>query len=388
MKAYLVGGAVRDGLLGIPGADRDWVVVGATPEKMLAKGFSQVGKDFPVFLHPQTQEEYALARTERKTAAGYKGFVIHSSPEVTLEQDLARRDLTINAIAQDVSQPGSALIDPFNGQQDLKAGILRHVTDAFSEDPLRVLRIARFAARFHDFTIAPETQTLLIEMVERGELKALVAERVWQELSRGLMTDHPGRMIAVLSQCGAWQQLFPELIQDQFRLNLFEASFDIAKLWQQAVQLQIDLKGRWALLCSALHFTENNLTQSLEVLKQIHSKWRIPVDCQDAAKLLLSHGFDFFGPAVAAEAAFELLMACDAVRRPQRLQALFQTLGCIQPQACQSGGHLANWRRLHDELLAVDLKALASQAQSEGLSGLAVGRFIAATQLKALQKII
>ena len=183
MKTYLVGGAVRDSLMGFAGADRDWVVVGGTPEALVAQGYQPVGKDFPVFLHPNTHEEYALARTERKTARGYHGFAIHASPEVTLEEDLARRDLTINAIAQD----GDTLIDPYGGQRDITAKVLRHVTEAFREDPVRILRLARFAARFPDFTVAPETMTLMREMVAEGEVDALVSERVWQELSLSLI---------------------------------------------------------------------------------------------------------------------------------------------------------------------------------------------------------
>ena len=191
MKTYLVGGAVRDALLGLSGSDRDWVVVGSTPEDMAALGFTPVGKDFPVFLHPRTHEEYALARTERKTAPGYKGFVVHASPEVTLEEDLARRDLSINAIAQ---ADDGRLIDPYGGQHDLQHKVLRHVTDAFREDPVRILRVARFAARFPEFKVAEQTIALMQAMVAAGEVDALVSERVWQELSKGLMATQPSRM--------------------------------------------------------------------------------------------------------------------------------------------------------------------------------------------------
>src|SRR5437763_824019 len=191
MKTYIVGGAVRDWLLGLPVQDRDHVVIGATPEQMVASGFRPVGKDFPVFLHPVTQEEYALARTERKTAPGYKGFVFHAAPDVSLEEDLVRRDLTINAIAQ--AEDGT-LVDPFNGQRDLQARLFRHVSPAFAEDPVRILRVARFAARFTDFTVAPETNALMRQMVQAGEVDALVPERVWQELARGLMEQKPSRM--------------------------------------------------------------------------------------------------------------------------------------------------------------------------------------------------
>jgi tRNA nucleotidyltransferase (CCA-adding enzyme) len=208
MQLFLVGGAVRDALLGINGSDRDWVVVGSTPEEMVAKGFTPVGKDFPVFLHPTTREEYALARTERKTAPGYKGFVVHAAPEVSLEQDLARRDLTINAIARDADKN---LIDPYNGQQDCKRKVFRHVTDAFREDPVRILRVARLAARFPQFRVAPETQSLMQDMVQAGEVDALVRERVWQELAKGLMAAQPSRMLQVLRDCGALQRLLPEV---------------------------------------------------------------------------------------------------------------------------------------------------------------------------------
>ncbi|HEU0283382.1 MAG TPA: multifunctional CCA tRNA nucleotidyl transferase/2'3'-cyclic phosphodiesterase/2'nucleotidase/phosphatase, partial [Gallionella sp.] len=206
-RIYCVGGAVRDQLLGLPVQDRDWVVVGSTPEAMVAQGFQPVGKDFPVFLHPQTHEEYALARTERKTARGYKGFAVYAAPDVTLEQDLLRRDFTINAIAQDA---GGNLIDPYNGISDLRAGILRHVSDAFGEDPVRILRAARFAARF-GFGIAPETLALMRQMVDSGEVDALVAERVWQELARGLMEKKPSRFFETLRSCGALVKILPEV---------------------------------------------------------------------------------------------------------------------------------------------------------------------------------
>jgi tRNA nucleotidyltransferase (CCA-adding enzyme) len=218
MQIYRVGGSVRDELLGLPVKDRDWVVVGATPEQMSTLGYLPVGKDFPVFLHPQTREEYALARTERKTARGYKGFAIHTSPEVTLEEDLARRDLTINSIAVMTilrwepakMRQENDLIDPYGGQRDLQARVLRHVTDAFREDPVRILRVARFAARFSDFRVAPETLQLMREMVQHGEADHLVAERVWQELARGLMEATPSRLFDVLIECGALKVLLPE----------------------------------------------------------------------------------------------------------------------------------------------------------------------------------
>ena len=215
MKAYVVGGAVRDELLGLPVADRDWVVVGATPEDMARQGFRPVGKDFPVFLHPQTHEEYALARTERKSGRGYKGFTVYAAPDVTLEDDLARRDLTINAMAKDEA---GGLIDPFGGAKDLREGVLRHVSAAFEEDPVRILRVARFVARF-GFRIAPETEALMRRMVALGEADHLVAERVWQEFSRGLMEKHPARMLEVLERCGLSARVMPEIRNDRAALE-------------------------------------------------------------------------------------------------------------------------------------------------------------------------
>ena len=212
MNIYAVGGAIRDELLGVPVQDRDYVVVGATPEQMVAQGYRPVGKDFPVFLHPETHEEYALARTERKTAAGYHGFQFYYAPDVTLEEDLARRDLTINAMAREVRPDGELtgpVVDPFGGQRDLQAKLFRHVSDAFLEDPVRILRIARFAARFADFTVAPETLALMRKMVADGEVDALVAERVWREVSRGLMEKKPSRMFEVLRECGALARILP-----------------------------------------------------------------------------------------------------------------------------------------------------------------------------------
>lgn len=217
LQIYRVGGSIRDELLDLPAGDRDWVVVGATPEQMLAQGFRAVGKDFPVFLHPKTHEEYALARTERKTGPGYKGFAVHFSPDVTLEEDLLRRDLTINAIAQgpvDVQKEGTFmgnLIDPFNGRADIEARIFRHISPAFREDPVRILRVARFAARFPEFSVAPETVALMREMSAAGEVHALVAERVWQEISRGLMSKKPSRMLDVLADAHALSILIPDL---------------------------------------------------------------------------------------------------------------------------------------------------------------------------------
>lgn len=228
MKIYAVGGAIRDTLMGLPVHDIDYVVVGSSVEGMIALGYRPVGKDFPVFLHPETQAEYALARTERKTGKGYKGFMFYADPTVTLEQDLERRDLTINAMAQEVDEDGQwigPILDPYNGQEDLAAKIFRHVSDAFAEDPLRLLRIARFAARFPEFTVAPETMDALKAIVESNELSALSAERIWQELARGLTASKPMRMFQVLLDTGAAKALLPSaftanLAKEEYRENL------------------------------------------------------------------------------------------------------------------------------------------------------------------------
>ncbi|WP_042996349.1 tRNA CCA-pyrophosphorylase, partial [Bordetella bronchiseptica] len=236
LRVYIVGGAVRDDLLGLPAGDRDWVVVGATPEDMARRGFIPVGGDFPVFLHPRTKEEYALARTERKSGRGYKGFTFYTGADVTLEQDLQRRDLTVNAIAR---TPQGELVDPLDGVADVRARVLRHVGEAFAEDPVRILRLGRFAARFGDFSIAPETMQLCRRMVEAGEADALVPERVWKEVSRGLMAQAPSRMLDVLARAGALARVMPELHDDA----AVRAEID------RAAAEGLPLAGRYALLC-------------------------------------------------------------------------------------------------------------------------------------------
>ena len=297
VKVYLVGGAVRDTLLGRPVTDRDWVVVGATPQEMTALGFRPVGKDFPVFLHPQTHEEYALARTERKTALGYHGFVFNTAPDVTLAQDLARRDLRINSIAQDEA---GQLIDPFGGQQDLQRKLLRHTSGAFAEDPVRILRVARFAARLPDFTLAPETLQLMQDMVERGEVDALVPERVWQELAIGLMEEHPARMVDVLQQAGALARLV--------------AAPDTRAL-TAAAQNGASLQVRYASWCLA-----NNLGRRLLP--------RVPKECADLLDLAQRQAPRVLGcQQLDAPELLKLLTQCDGFRRPQRFDNL---LRCIE----------------------------------------------------------
>ncbi len=299
MDIYLVGGAVRDELLGRPNADHDYVVVGATPEAMLAQGFRPVGKDFPVFLHEQTHEEYALARTERKTAPGYHGFSFHAAPDVTLEEDLARRDLTINAMARATD---GRLIDPFCGQQDLSAKILRHVGPAFAEDPVRILRIARFAARFSDFTIAPETLTLMRGMVSDGEVDHLVAERVWQELAKGLMEDHPSRMFEVLRDCGALRRLLPELDalhgvpQRADYHPEVDTGIHAMMVIDQSARRGFTLAVRFAALTHDFGKGETpadilprhigHEERSVRLAEQVCTRLRVPSDCRELAVLM------------------------------------------------------------------------------------------------------
>jgi tRNA nucleotidyltransferase (CCA-adding enzyme) len=312
MEFYEVGGCVRDQLLGRPVRDRDWVVVGATPEALLALGFRPVGKDFPVFLHPQTHEEYALARTERKTAPGYAGFVFHAAPDVTLEEDLARRDLTINAMARDAH---GQLIDPFGGRNDLQARLLRHVGPHFVEDPVRILRIARFAARFDDFEVAPETRALLREMVESGEADALVAERVWRELAAGLMEARPSRMLAVLADCGLAAPLFDGLHHPVAN----------APHLDRAAGVGLKLEQRFALLAGGS--TPDGFASFLA-----REKVRLDSRSAELSRLMVE-----FGAALGTEAAakpdrmLELLEQTDALRRPARFEELLQAVEIVHP---------------------------------------------------------
>jgi tRNA nucleotidyltransferase (CCA-adding enzyme) len=309
MKTYAVGGAVRDGLLGLPVQDRDYVVVGATPDDMIAAGYMPVGKDFPVFLHPETHEEYALARTERKTAPGYKGFVFHTDAAVTLEEDLIRRDLTINAMAR--GEDGS-VIDPFNGQADLRARIFRHVSQAFAEDPVRILRVARFAARFGDFTVAPETNQLMRNMVAAGEVDALVAERVWQEISRGLMEAQPSRMFAVLRDCGALLRLLPELEGELLRRAM--AAVD------HCAGADSNLPQRFAIVMRDL---------ATDKVDAICARLKIPGDCRDLAVMAAREQDKFIHAAdMTPEELVCLLERCDVFRKPQRFVEMLQAVSC------------------------------------------------------------
>jgi len=342
MKTYIVGGAVRDALLGLPVQDHDHVVVGATPDEMLALGFRPVGKDFPVFLHPETNEEYALARTERKTAPGYKGFVFHTSPDVSLEQDLVRRDLTINAMAQ--AEDGS-IVDPFGGRRDLEARVFRHVSDAFAEDPVRILRVARFAARFTEFSVAPETNTLMHAMVEAGEADALVPERVWQELSRGLMEARPSRMFEVLRACGALARILPELDalwgvpQPAQHHPEIDTGVHVMMVVDYAARQGFDLPVRCAAL---MHDLGKGVTppeawpkhhghegQGVRLVEQVCKRLKIPNDCRDLAVMTArEHGNIARAFELRADTIVKLLERCDAFRKPTRFIDMLHAAEC------------------------------------------------------------
>lgn len=361
MKVYLVGGAVRDKLLGLPVKERDWVVVGATPEEMLAQGFKPVGKEFPVFLHPKTHEEYALARTERKVGKGYKGFTFHAAPEVTLEDDLKRRDLTINAMAE---TPEGHLIDPYGGQQDLKNKIMRHVSSAFQEDPVRILRIARLATKFPEFSIHPDTQRLMKTMVKTGEVDALVPERVWQELVRALDNEKPMRFFTVLNDCEALSILFPE----------------------------IEIKGKGI---SALALITDKTTSSVirfaalvsdlmpETIQKLTQRYHVPNEYTELA-LLTSR----FAPLYAQsdemdeKALLDFILKTDALRRFQRFEQFLFICDSIDPTITHK--HHERINQVIETIKSVDIKPL----QEKQLKGEAFAKALEKLRLEAIQKII
>ena len=404
MQTYLVGGAIRDALLGQPGSDRDWVVVGATPEEMVARGFVPVGRDFPVFLHPVTREEYALARTERKSAPGYRGFTIHAAPDVTLEEDLARRDLAINSIAvpaelvgpdgQFDSKNAAGLIDPFGGRQDLERKLLRHVTDAFREDPVRILRVARFAARFTDFTVAPETLALMRDMVAAGEADALVPERVWQELARGLMERKPSRMFEVLRACDALAVLLPEVDrlwgvpQPAAHHPEIDTGVHLMLVLDMAAQLDAPLPVRFACLthdlgkgttpAELLPRHHGHEQRSARLLRGLCERWRVPTELRELAEVVArEHGNIHQSATLGAEALVRLLERCDAIRKPDRFAQVL--LAC----ECDARGRAGLQERPYpprQRLLAVlasvqgvATDAVAAQAQQAGYSGERIG---------------
>ena len=407
MKTYLVGGAVRDAQMGQHGADRDWVVVGATPEAMLAQGFMPVGRDFPVFLHPETKEEYALARTERKTGVGYHGFAFHAAPDVTLEADLARRDLTVNAIAQDPDS--GALIDPYGGLADLQAGVLRHVTAAFAEDPVRILRVARFAARWPAFTLAPETLALMREMVAQGEVDHLVPERVWQEFARGLMAARPSRMLQVLRECGALARLLPEVDRlygvpqrPEYHPEV-DTGVHLEMVLDQSAVLQTPLTVRFACLCHDLGKGTTPREQwprhigheqrSAQLAQAVCARWRVPHECKALADLVArEHGHIHQSMGFGADAVWRLLQRCDAWRRPERFAEVLQACTCdargrlgLAEQAYPQAQRL---QRAVEAGLAIDQAALSAQALAEGLKGPQVGARIQAAQIDAIAQAL
>ncbi|AYM98849.1 multifunctional CCA addition/repair protein [Acidovorax sp. 1608163] len=406
MQIYMVGGAVRDKLLGRPVNDHDWVVVGATPEQMLELGYLPVGRDFPVFLHPQTREEYALARTERKSGRGYRGFVVQSSPDVTLAEDLSRRDLTINSIAASAySSSASELFDPYHGVQDLQAKVLRHVTDAFREDPVRILRVARFAARYHDFTVAPETLQLMREMVAEGEVDHLVPERVWQELARGLMEDKPSRMFEVLRACGALQVLLPEVAclwgvpQPPLHHPEVDTGVHLMMVLDMAARLQAPLTVRFACLAHDLgkgttpadilprHIGHEE--RSAELLQGVAERLRVPVDCRETAEVVArEHGHIHRSGDLGAGPLVRLLERCDAIRKPGRFAEVL--LAC----ECDARGRLGfdeaaypQRPRLLAVLAAVQsviTREIAAKAAAKGVTGPQVGDLIHQARVEAV----
>ena len=403
MKVYLVGGAVRDSLLGLSGSDRDWLVVGSTPEDMVSLGYQPVGKDFPVFLHPETREEYALARNERKTARGYKGFTVHAAPDVTLEEDLARRDLTINAIAKDPET--GEIFDPYHGRKDLEHKVLRHVTDAFHEDPVRILRIARFASRFPDFEVASETLALMRSMVDEGEVDALVSERVWQEIARGLMGKQPSRMLQVLRTCGALQRLLPEVDRlygvpqrAEYHPEI-DTGIHLEMVLDQSAECNASLEVRFACLCHDLgkgttpadilprHIGHEQ--RSVKLLQSICERWRVPVECKELAEVVArEHGNIHQSLEFGAEAVLRLLVRCDALRRPERFaQAL---IAC----ECDARGRLGFTEKPYlqkprllkalEAAQSVDSAAISAQALQEGVAGIAIGKRLDAAREAAI----
>lgn len=401
MKAFLVGGAVRDRLLGYPVTERDWVVVGETPDAMIARGFRPVGRDFPVFLHPQTHEEYALARTERKTAPGYRGFAVHASAEVTLEQDLLRRDLTINAMAQDES---GQLIDPYGGLRDLEARVLRHVSPAFGEDPVRVLRVARFAARYAHlgFKVAEETVELMRNMAASGEVDALVPERVWAELATALAEPTPAAFFAVLRECTALERLFPEIDrlfgvpQPAEHHPEVDTGIHTLLVLEQAARLSSDPRVRFAALT---HDLGKGLTPpefwprhrghekaGLELLENLCSRLKAPNDYKRLAeKVMRYHGHCHRARELRASTLVDLLQRLDALRKNDHLDRF---LTACEADAKGRPGHEDKPYPQADRIRRAQRAALSVTADgllAKGLRGKALGRELRQLRIKAVR---
>ena len=450
MQIYMVGGAVRDALLGLPVQDHDWVVVGATPEQMVQEGFLSVGKDFPVFLHPVTKEEVALARTERKTAPGYHGFAFHAAPDVTLEDDLSRRDLTINSIAvqaintpaigknstkndwkvdleQLKGQSSEQLIDPHGGQRDLQAKVLRHVSSAFAEDPVRILRLARFAARFADFSVAPETMALMRQMVASGEVDALVPERVWQEIAKGLMEQQPSRMFEVLRDCGALARLLPELDRlwgvpqrAEYHPEI-DTGVHVMMVLDMSARLDGNLAIRYACLChdfgkgttpaDALPRHIGHEDRSVKLLREVSTRLRVPTECKELAEVVArEHGNIHRSSEFNAAAIVRLLERCDAFRKPARFAEVLLTCECDargrlgfedsaypQRQRLLQSLQAAQTVTSENAINNIAIKAINTPARSENASknevleaksitGKQIGELMHAARVKAVEK--
>ena len=401
MKIYLVGGAVRDTLLGFEPKEHDWVVVGATPEQLKSQGYKQVGKDFPVFLHPKTREEYALARTERKTAPGYHGFAIHAEPGVTLEEDLLRRDLTVNAIAQTTD---GQLIDPFNGQQDLANKLLRHVSPAFSEDPIRILRVARFAARFAHlgFNIAPETMQLMQDMSNAGEVDALVAERVWTETERALGEKSPARFFEVLRDCGALEKLFPEIErlfgvpQPEKHHPEIDTGVHTLMVLEQAARLSSDTSVRFAALVHDLgkgttpkeqwpkHIAHEE--RGVPLVETLCQRLRVPKSYRELAVAVTRYHLHYHRAAELKPATLlKLFNAVDAFRRPERFELFI--LACEADSRGRTGFEDAHFdqpdilRRTRDAAAAITARELIGK-----FTGAAIGEELDRLRKQAIKK--
>ena len=420
LQIFSVGGALRDALLNQAVKDKDWVVVGGTPEEMTQLGYAAVGKDFPVFLHPTSREEYALARTERKTAPGYKGFVVHASPKVSLAEDLARRDLTINAMALPEEHakaffeaPTSEIhsffqqhaIDPYHGLQDLKHKTLRHVTLSFREDPVRILRVARFAARFPDFQIAPETMQLMQDMVQAGEVEHLVPERVWQELAKGLMTPKPSRMLEVLKECGALKVLLPEVhrLWDVPQRAEYHPEIDtgihLMMVLDMSARLNAALPVRVACLMHDLgkgatpkdewprHIAHEQ--RSVKLLQSVCERLRIPVECKELSEVVArEHGNIHRSEELNPAALMRLLERCDAIRKPERLTDILLACECDARGRKDfedvTYGPATKLQEVLKAALSVTTASIAEQAQKQGLSGPAVGEKIHEARVAAI----
>jgi tRNA nucleotidyltransferase (CCA-adding enzyme) len=412
MNVFVVGGAVRDALMGQSVNDRDWVVVGGTPENMTAQGFMPVGKDFPVFLHPQSREEYALARTERKTARGYRGFAVHADPSVTLEEDLARRDLTVNAMAVPEALAHAApsewadqIVDPYGGARDLQAKVLRHVTQAFAEDPVRILRVARFAARFADFTVADETMALMRQMVDDGEVDHLVPERVWQELAKGLMSEKPSRMFEVLRACGALSVLLPELDRlwgvpqrAEYHPEV-DTGVHMMLVMDMAARLNTPLVVRVACLMHDLgkgttptdvlprHLGHEG--RSVKLLQKVCDRLRVPTEGKELAEVVArEHGNIHRSADLNAEALMRLLERCDAIRQPERFALVLQACECDARGRLGFGdmAYPLAERLLKAQHLVLGVKTaeIAAMAAQEGLKGPDIGQRIFKARVRAL----